>query len=133
MKTISDVIQDLQQDIERVENATIAPNLYVVIWESYRLADNDPLNVTYALCNKVVNGIAKAEAQDTTPWPSLSLVRLMSYDEADRIARERPVLYNGRDDVFRSTMLKATTYRQLLLDELHRQKNSIEGFVLRHS
>lgn len=130
MKTLLDVIQDLKQDIEHTENAIIEPNLYVVIWESYRLPDNDPINTTYALCNRMCNKIG--EVQDVTPFPSLGLVRLMAYDKAIEIAGERCYLYNGRDDVFRSCVLKATTYRDMLLAEYKRQLASLESFILRH-
>lgn len=130
MKTLNDVLNGLKQDIANVESAEINPSLYVVIWESYHLPDNDPLNTTYALCNRVCNKIG--EAQDVSTFPSLELVRLMSFDEATDIAFERSYLYNGRDDVFRSCVIKATTYRDILLLEYKRQLTSLEAFILRH-
>ena len=130
MKTLNDVLNGLKQDIANVESAEINPSLYVVIWKSYHLPDNDPLNTTYALCNRVCNKIG--EAQDVSTFPSLELVRLMSFDEATDIAFERSYLYNGRDDVFRSCVIKATTYRDILLLEYKRQPTSLEAFILRH-
>lgn len=130
MTTINDVLDDLKQDIANVESAEINPSLYVVIWKSYHLPDNDPLNTTYALCNRVCNKIG--EAQDVSIFPSLELVRMMEYDEATDISFERNYLYNGRDDVFRSCVLKATTYQEMLLAEYKRQLASLESFFLRH-
>lgn len=130
MKTINDVLDGLKQDIANVESAEINPSAYVVIWESYHLPDNDPLNTTYALCNRVCNKIG--EAQDISTFPSLGLVRLMSYDVATDIAFKRSYLYNGRDDVFRSCVIKATTYQDMLLAEYKRQLASLESFILRH-
>lgn len=130
MKTINDVLDGLKRDIALVESAEISPSLYVVIWESYHLPDNDPLNTTYALCNRVCNKIG--EAQDVSTFPSLELVRFMSYDKATDIAFERNYLYNGRDDVFRSCVIKATTYQEMLLAEYKRQLASLESFILRH-
>ena len=130
MKTINDVLDDLKQDIANVESTEINPSAYVVIWESYRLPDNDPLNTTYALCNRVCNKIG--EAQDVTIFPSLELVRMMRYDVATEIAFDRSTLYNGREDVFRSCVIKATTYQDMLLAEYKRQLASLESFILRH-
>lgn len=130
MTTINDVLDDLKQDIANVESTGINPSAYVVIWESNHLPDNDPLNTTYALCNRVCNKIG--EAQDVSVFPSLELVRMMEYDEATDISFERNYLYNGREDVFRSCVLKATTYRDMLLAEYKRQLASLESFILRH-
>ena len=130
MKTINDVLDDLKQDIANVESTEINPSAYVVIWESYHLPNNDPLNTTYALCNRVCNKIG--EAQDVTIFPSLELVRMMRYDEAAEIAFDRRTLYNGREDVFRSCVMKATTYQDMLLAEYKRQLASLESFILRH-
>lgn len=130
MKTINDVIEGIKQDIANTESAEINPALYVVVWESYHLADNDPLNTTYALCNRVCTKIGKV--QDISSFPSLGLVKFMSYDEATNVAFERSYLYNGRDDVFRSCVLKATTYRDMLLVEYKRQLASLEESILRH-
>lgn len=130
MTTINDVLDDLKQDIANVESTEINPSAYVVIWESNHLPDNDPLNTTYALCNRVCNKIG--EAQDVSVFPSLELVRMMEYDEATDISFERNYLYNGREDVFRSCVLKATTYRDMLLAEYKRQLASLESFILRH-
>lgn len=130
MKTINDVLDGLKQDIAHVESAEINPSLYVVIWVSYHLPDNDPLNTTYALCNRICNKIG--EAQDVSTFPSLELVRFMRYDEATDVAFERSYLYNGREDVFRSCVIKATTYQDMLLAEYKRQLASLESFILRH-
>lgn len=131
MKTINDVLDDLKQNIANVESTEINPSAYVVIWKGYHLPDNDPLNTTYALCNRVCNKIG--EAQDVTTFPSLELVKMMRYDEATEIAFDRSTLYNGREDVFRSCVIKATTYQDMLLAEYKRQLASLESFVLRHA
>jgi hypothetical protein len=130
MTTINDVLDDLKQDIANVESTEINPSAYVVIWKSNHLPDNDPLNTTYALCNRVCNKIG--EAQDVSIFPSLELVKMMKYDEATDVAFERSYLYNGRDDVFRSCVLKATSYKDMLLAEYKRQLASLESFILRH-
>lgn len=126
MKTINDIINSLKNDIERVSNAILDQTLCVVIWESAAPVENC-LNVTYALCNRVCNKIG--EAQDVTVFPSLDLVRFLPFNEALKIAQQRSNLYNGRNDRFRSSVVCATKYRHMLLDELNRQLGSVQSLA----
>ena len=126
MKTINELINSLKSDIENTSTAILDQTLCVVIWESTEPIEKS-LNVTYALCNRVCNKIG--EAQDVTVFPGLDLVKFLPFPEAIKLAKERKHLYNGRNDVFNSSVVSATKYRYMLLDELNRMLGSVQSLA----